>query len=470
MGDKPKLGVVFVTSGWFRDVGLQDSGSDTTAEVDRNADRIVDKLKDIVEPVFPGVLYSVEDAQAAGKTIKTAGVDGILLAPLMWCEDQIVRACLKEAGNLPIILWTGSPGNSLPDFVPFQTMLQGSGAVCTLQLSGMLKREEYRYQSIVGPFDDGQVYKRLAILSSAMAVRRKLNALRVAVLPFPCEQMSTTYVDEFRLRSLYGIELKYLVLERFRMRAREIEETAIKAFSKEIRDAAIEVQIDDSNLHEGIRYALAIEAILEEENIEVLAMNDVIDEMHDSFGLRPCLTNPRLSDSGAVISMEADVAASVAMYALRQFTGQSPLYTEVFSVDYEKNCLLLGHAGYHDSANRDPALPVKIVPDVEYENSDPFCGAATYFKYKPGPVTVVNSVWDGERLKWTAFEGESLEGPFKMEGNCHLFCRLKPEVKTFFKSAIESGVSQHWIVISGHIADDVASLCSTLEIKFEKIE
>ena len=44
-----------------------------------------------------------------------------------------------------------------------------------------------------------------------------------------------------------------------------------------------------------------------------LAMNDVIPQMHASFGLRPCLCNPRLSAAGAVIAMEADVAAAAGM-------------------------------------------------------------------------------------------------------------------------------------------------------------
>ena len=32
---RPRLGVLLVTSGWFRDVGLQGAGSDTTQEVAR---------------------------------------------------------------------------------------------------------------------------------------------------------------------------------------------------------------------------------------------------------------------------------------------------------------------------------------------------------------------------------------------------------------------------------------------------
>ncbi len=150
----------------------------------------------------------------------------------------------------------------------------------------------------------------------------------------------------------------------------------------------------------------------------------------------------------------------------RQFSGLVPMYTEPFSIDYEQNALLLGHAGYHDSINRDPALPVKIVPDAEYENSDRFSGAVTYFKYKPGPVTLINSVWDGERIKWMVAEGDSLAGPFKMEGNSHLFCRLKADVGQFLQTAVENGVSQHWVVISGQLLPDIERLCTNLNIRF----
>jgi L-fucose isomerase-like protein len=234
---------------------------------------------------------------------------------------------------------------------------------------------------------------------------------------------------------------------------------------REIETSGHKIRVDERNLSEGIRYALALERIMEEEKLQVLAMNDVTDEMHASFGLRPCLCNPRLSASGAVVSMEADIAAGVCMHILRRYTGHSPFYVETFSADYRANALLLGHAGYHDTANADPGVPVEIVPDVEYENSDRFSGAASFFKYRSGPVTVVNSVWDGQGLKWIAFEGQSVAGPARMEGNCHLFCALDVQVKEFFRSSVASGVSQHWIVIPGRYAAALPGLCEQLGIR-----
>jgi L-arabinose isomerase len=466
---KPKIGILFVTSGWFREVGLQDPSGDTSARVEEVARRTIDRLTDFLQPVYPGLLYSVAEARRAAADIRSAGVDGLLLSPLMWCEDQIVRAALDGLQDLPLLLWTLSPSGSLPEFVPFQSMIQGSGAVCTLQLSGMLRREGYRYRSVVGHAADDELWRELESRTRAMAVARSLRGLRVGVLPFPCDQMSTTYVDEFALRARYGAELRYLELERVRRTAQELPLEAIRDLRREIDRSGQKIGVDERNLTEGIKYALALERVMEEEKLPVLAMNDVLEEMHASFGLRPCLSNPRLSAAGAVISMEADIAAGICMYILRRYSDQSPFYTETFSADYAANALLLGHAGYHDTVNADPDFPVQIVPDVEYENTDRFSGAVSFFKYHSGPVTVVNSVWDGEKLKWVVVEGESLSGPAKMDGNSHLFCRLDVPVKKFFRQSVDSGVSQHWIVIAGTHARGIAELCEQLDIRLLRL-
>jgi len=461
---RPRIGVLFFTSGWFREVGLQDPGSDTTAQVEAAARRAASDLAAHFEPVFTKVLFSADEARAEARRLAAADVDGLLVSPLMWCEDQIVRAALAELPGLPLVLWTFSPEAELPRFQPFQRMLRGSGAVCTLQLSGMLRRERRWLRSVAGPLGDPEVYRAIGAWARAMAVARRLRGLRVGVLPFRCDQMSTTWVDEFELRRRYGVELAYLELERVRQAAGRVDASEVAGFRGELAAAGTRVAVDERNLEQGIRYALALEKLQGEEGLPALAMNDVIPEMHSSFGLRPCLSNPRLSER-AVVSMEADVAAAVAMLALRQATGERPFYTETFSADYPAAGLLLGHAGYHDAANADPAHPVQVVPDVEYENSDRFSGAASLFKYRPGPVTLVNSVWDGEGLKWVALEGRSLEGPPRMDGNCHLFCALGMPVGEFFRRCVESGVSQHWIVVHGHRLTEVGFLCEAAGIR-----
>ena len=67
------------------------------------------------------------------------------------------------------------------------------------------------------------------------------------------------------------------------------------------------------------------------------------------------------------------------------------------------------------------------------------------------------------------FEGYSLEGPPKMEGTCHLFCKIEKPVREFCSETVQIGVSQHWIVVPGHIGKRLESLCSWLNIDFVRV-
>jgi L-arabinose isomerase len=467
---KPKIGVLFITSGWFRKVGLQAEDSNLSDEVEKIAAETVKRLSEFMDPVYTGVIFSEREAIESAGLIYSSCVDGLLIASLMWCEDQVLRAALKELPELPIVVWVFSPSTDLPDFVPFQQMLKSSGSVGSLQMSGFLRREDRMYRSVVGYYKNRSVYEEISVHCKAFWIRKKLQRAQAGMIPFRCDQMSTTYVDEFKLRTVYGVELKYLQLETFRRIAQSVQQSDIEDFKRKLREENIVIEIDERNLNEGIKYALAMERLMSEERLNIFAMNDVSDEMHESLGLRPCLYNPGLADLDAVVSMESEIAGGVAMYILLLFTGDQPFYTEPFSPDFTNNLLLMGHAGYHDISNRDSSHPVKIVPDVEYENSDPFTGAVIYFKYRPGPVTVINSVFHSDRMKWVVFEGESLPGPPRMDGNCHLVCKPNPSLTDFYTKSIDSGVSQHWIVLPGHIKKDLEHLCDWLTIDYLEID
>ena len=266
------------------------------------------------------------------------------------------------------------------------------------------------------------------------------------------------------MRSRYGVELQYFELSEVAGRAAAVDAEEIARFRDSSLPAKVKIRVDDANLEAGIRFAIAMDQTARDRELGAIAMNDVIPEMHQSFGLRPSLPNPMLGEAGIVVSMEADIAAAVSMFTLQVATGERPFYTEVLGADYKRNSLLLGHAGYHDDINADAEYPIEIIPDVEYENSDRHSGCAIYFTYRPGPVTIVNCVWDGAGLAWFIFEGNSEPGGPRMAGNCHLLCVPKPNLAGLLESAVEKGVSQHWIVTPGHIATELLELAKVLDI------
>ena len=158
---KSKIGILFITSGWFREVGLQTSASPLSNEVQKIADEIIRNLLAFCEPIYNGIIYSIEDAEIAAQKINQAEVDGLIISPLMWCEDQILIAALKSLSELPILVCTFFPYESLPEFLKFPEMLKGSGSVGTLQMSGLLKRGNYFYKSVAGYYRDENLYSEI---------------------------------------------------------------------------------------------------------------------------------------------------------------------------------------------------------------------------------------------------------------------------------------------------------------------
>lgn len=150
MNMKPKMGILFITSRWFRDMGLQSSSSPLTTEIEEIAKEIITKFSEFLEPVYHGVIFTEEEARNAAEMIKTQKIDGLIVAPLLWCEDQILRASLKMLPKLPLIVCGFFYSESLSNFVSYQEMIKGSSLVGILQMSGMINREDYKYESVTG--------------------------------------------------------------------------------------------------------------------------------------------------------------------------------------------------------------------------------------------------------------------------------------------------------------------------------
>ena len=143
---KPRIGILFLTSGWYRQVGIQSADSPLSKKVDKIADQLILMLSEYIDPVYNGIIFSETKAVSAAKIIENKHVHGLIIAPLMWCEDQILSAALNKLPILPILLCNFIPYQSLPEYVSFKKMLEGSASTafaderlfktCRISLSG----------------------------------------------------------------------------------------------------------------------------------------------------------------------------------------------------------------------------------------------------------------------------------------------------------------------------------------------
>jgi L-fucose isomerase-like protein len=463
MTPKPRIGVLLLASGWMRDVGLECEGSGLPGRFDGAAREIRTRLAAVAEVVSPPVAASAAEAAHAAAAVREARCDCALVVPLVWCEDQVMRTAIQALDGLPVVLGTLLSLPRLPAHVAFNDMLAGSGVVGSLQASGMLVRDGTAFAAVTGWNADPAVYEAIGRQARAAAAARGLRGARIGLLPHRCEEMSVTWVDEPGLRGRYGVEIVRIEAARLADAVRGVSASDAAALRARLEAAGFAVATDEASLAQGLRAALGLGGIAAEENLAGIALNDLAPSVHEALGMRPCLSDPALCNRGVVVSMEADAAACVAMAGLRRLCGSAPFYSEMYNAGLADGTLLMGHAGWHDPAVRDHAAPASIVPDEEYRHADRLPGAAMVFKVAPGPVTAVNAVWRGGRLAWTALEGESLKGPPRLEGACHLVFRTEEPVPSLLDRLVARGVSQHWVVVPGHRAVEVEAMVRWME-------
>lgn len=462
---KPKVGLLVLTAEWFIQVGAsQGSFSDLPKRLDQDAAAIVSTLTPSLDIINPGVLYTVAQVDAALTTFGNQSVDALLVCYITWGEDRLILKALENMPSIPLLLWCYTPSNRLPNVMTMVDLFQTSGPVGAVQSSGPLKRLGKKFGFAFGSPENPQTVRKIVAFSKAAQVASALKKVTIGVLPYRCDQMTGTYVDEFRLKMEIGPELKYISTHDYKELCERVPESEVSSFIVDlIKNYNLSERTTSTGLQNAARVSLGLAEVAHQYNLDAVAINDIADELHRVVGLRPCLGNRKLFER-AVVSMEAEVGGAVALLMLKMLTHKTPMYTEIFSVDTTENCILIGHAGIHDADNLvESKEEIVIEPDGEYVESEPD-SAWMRFRVKGGHVTLLSVFCDVKRFKMVITSGKALSGPHKLLGSPHAYVRLAYPLENFFEQIIHSGMTQHWALVHDDCIEELLALADILDL------
>jgi L-arabinose isomerase len=462
---RPKIGVLLFTAQWFAEIGATGGAfAELPGTLEDDAARIEAALSGELDVIRSGVLATPEEVDAAVARFRRADVDGVVVCQITWGEDRLIRRAVAALPTTPLLLWCYAPFERLPDPMTMRDLFRASGPVGALQASGPLKRLGTRFGFAFGSYRDEGAIRSITAWARAAQVARDLRGVRIGVLPYRCDQMTGTYVDEFRLRQELGPLLTYISTHDYRAICEQIPDAQVAAFAADLkRTYRLADSLTQQGLLNGARVSLGLAEVAARYDLDAVAIEDVGEELHRVVGLRPCLSPPALFER-AVVSMEADVGGAVALLILRALTGRAPMYTEVFTMDVADNALLIGHAGMHDAAHLvDSEDEVLIEPDGEYVESEPH-SAWMRFRVKGGHVTLLSVFCDVERFKLVVTSGEALGGAPRLLGSPHAYVRLATPLPEFFERAIRTGMTQHWALVHADVVEALVALAEILNL------
>ena len=463
--EKPKVGLLLLSAEWFARIGAsQGSFRELPKQLSDDAAAIEQALSLKLTVVNPGILATRLQVTEATRRFEHEGVDLVIACQITWGEDRLIIEAVQQLPLVPFLVWCYSPLRRLPNIMTMTDLFRTSGPVGALQASAPLKRLGKEFGVVFGSHQNPDVIRRIVSFAKAARVARELRHATIGVLPYRCDQMTGTYVDEFRLKKEIGPELKYISTFDYRTLCEEVPTSQVAAFVQELRTGySISPSVTEKGLAQGARVSLGLARLVEKYQLEAVAIEDVGEELHRVVGLRPCLSVPALFDR-AVVSMEAEVGGAVALLILRQLTGKPPMYTEAFTYDEEANCLLLGHAGIHDVRLAPSAAEVLIEPDGEFVESEPD-SAWMRFRAKSGRVTLLSVFCDIGRFKLVITSGESLGSGPRLLGPPHAYVKMDMPLADFFDKTIKTGMTQHWALVHDVVVDELVALADILGLE-----
>jgi len=464
-GGQPKVGLLLMTAEWFTQIGAsQGSFKGLPQQLQEDAGRINEALCSELQIVNPGVLATPQQLGKALDLFKKEDVDLIVACQITWGEDRLIIDAVQKLPHTPFLLWCYSPFQNLPEQMSMRDLFRASGPVGALQASAPLKRLGKEFGFAFGSYKNPDAIRSIVAFSKACHVARELKNSTVGILPYRCEQMTGTYVDEFRLRKEIGPELKYISVGDYSRICAAIPEETVQAFVRDLRtNYRVAENVTEAGLVKGARVSLGLAKVVEQYNLDALAFNDIAEELHQVLGLRPCLYVPALF-ARAVVSMEAEVGGAVALLILRKLTKKPPMYVEIFTYDERDNCLLAGHAGIYDINLAESKDTVLVEPDGEYLESEPD-SSWMRFRAKGGHVTMLSLFCDVDRFKMVITSGECLGGREKLLGSPHAYIRIEAPLAEFFENAIKTGMTQHWTMVHDDAVNELVALADVLHLE-----
>jgi hypothetical protein len=293
----------------------------------------------------------MEKARKAVNLFLSEDVDAVMLCFAVWSEDEYLLPFRKLMEIVPSIEWVNTPYAKPPMKSGIMEIIRNSGIVGSFMSFGVNRMMGSSPRYVFGSTEDagsevGRPFEEIEKFARAASVHNKLKTVKLGVLPCRNGQMIVTYVDEFQLHAKIGPWVEYISVMQLKKAADSVPDRDVGDYVEKVKSSfSIDQRVNDENLFSSARASLGMEKIMNDMEIDGLALSDLNPELLEVMDLRPVLYPETLAKSNKVVGNEGDLGGTTAMVILHALTGKPVMFTEIFNVDTQDNVINTGHAG-----------------------------------------------------------------------------------------------------------------------------
>lgn len=408
---------------------------------------------------------SQQEVEAAVKQAVQNNADALLLIPLSYTASLMTFRPIIQS-SLPVIIWNTQEAHVITQDYSFDDLLMNHVTQGTQDITNVLMRSGKPFGMESGHYRAPAALNQLAEWLNAAKAAQFAKGMRVGLLGSPFQDMGDFGVDETAMICRWGPSVVRLSLSRFIQLINEVDEDSLKQKrTDDLQRFDVAPEITEEVHYLSLRLEMALRTMIEEQNLDAFTMNfrDLIAD--GRIPTLPFLGINKLLAEGLGYAGEGNVSIAALMAQLRQLCGISN-FTEIYTVDYEQNLMVMTHMQECNPALARKDRKIRLVrKEFWAPGIKPYVGM--HFTLEPGQVTLCNLTTDRQgNFYCIVFEAEIMDRPpFKNLDIPHWVVKLQEPVGDFLTSYSRAGGTHHLAAVPGKRASAVRKLAALQEWK-----
>lgn len=424
----------------------------------RQFDLFCSGIKAHADIEYGKVCYLQEHLDDVIKKAEALELDALLLIPMCYTASIVaLRPLLKT--SLPIVIWNTQEAESIDNNYDFDVLVKNHVTQGTQDVTNVLLRSGKIFGMESGHCRDKKQLGKLGEWFMAARAFRFASRCKVGLLGLPFQDMGDFGIDETAMLSKWGPYIVHLSMGRYvelinKVSAKEIR----KSIASDKKNYEISPEITDEIHSVSARLEIALRNLLEENKLHAFSMNfrELISD--GRIPSMPFLGINKMIGEGLGYAGEGNVTIAALMAEMRQLAGIAN-FTEIYTVDYKKNLMVMTHMQECNSAMARKDTKVKLVrKDFWADGISPYVGM--HFTLEPGLVTLVNITTDADgKFFFIVYETEIMDRKvFKKFDIPHWVIKLNEPVADFLTRYSVAGGTHHLVAIPGKQLSSIAKL------------
>jgi len=443
---KPKVGLLGLTLEFYERNG---------PEFRRGRDRFVREglipaLGGAAEAVFDGACFTREQVERAVAGFEAGGCDAVCVVLLSYSQSLISAPALQRT-HLPIVVWNTQELHAVDESYGQTELMNNHGVHGTHDLCNVLTRAGVKFRYVTSHVDDDGATDELADFFAAAATAARLRRAKLGLLGYPFPGMGDFGLDTTHLATTLGCAWEALTVADYVARCEAADAGEIGRLVGEYREQYdLADGVTDDDLAAAARAEAALRGMVADRGLSALSYQFLSFGDDPRVETLPFVAMSRLLAEGVGFGGEGDLI-SAAGSALLNWLHPPASFSEIFTVDFAGNAVLLSHMGEANVAMHRKDARCRLVrrerPLVPIRGSQ----LALAVAFEPGEATLM-ALTLGAAGRWKIIHSPTrfkAFGPLEALAVPHTKMRPPGDVRDFLTAYALAGGPHHLAVCAG---------------------